>query len=187
MQSMERIIKPMEEKYLLSSLKLVEDVFAESYSPEEGKVVRQLVKEIRAKKYYLPDLELIMTNEDDEIIGFAMFSRFHIEGRYENELLILTPVAVKIEMQRQHISKDLLEYGFEKAKEAGFKAILVEGAPENYNSRGFRPSYKFGIEAGPNIKLPHPDCLMVKELEEGALDRIHGLVDYSFYDALREG
>lgn len=184
---MERVIKPMEDQYLLSSLKLVEDVFAESDSPEEGKTVRQLVEEIRTKKYYLPGLELIMLNEDDEMIGFAMFSRFHIEGRYENELLILTPVAVKTEMQRQHISKDLLEYGFEKAKEAGFKAILVEGDPKNYNPRGFQSSYKFGIEAGPNIKLPHPDCLMVKELEDGALDRIHGFVDYSFYDALREG
>lgn len=184
---MERVIKPMEDQYLLSSLKLVEDVFAESDSPEEGKTVRQLVEEIRTKKYYLPGLELIMLNEDDEMIGFAMFSRFHIEGRYENELLILTPVAVKTEMQRQHISKDLLEYGFEKAKEAGFKAILVEGNPKNYNPRGFQSSYKFGIEAGPNIKLPHPDCLMVKELEDGALDRIHGFVDYSFYDALREG
>lgn len=177
----------MEDQYLLSSLKLVEDVFAESDSPEEGKTVRQLVEEIRTKKYYLPGLELIMFNEDDEMIGFAMFSQFHIEGRYENELLILTPVAVKTEMQRQHISKDLLEYGFEKAKEAGFKAILVEGDPKNYNPRGFQSSYKFGIEAGPNIKLPHPDCLMVKELEDGALDRIHGFVDYSFYDALREG
>lgn len=184
---MERVIKPMEDQYLLSSLKLVEDVFAESDSPEEGKTVRQLVEEIRTKKYYLPGLELIMLNEDDEMIGFAMFSRFHIEGRYENELLILTPVAVKTEMQRQHISKDLLEYGFEKAKEAGFKAILVEGDPKNYNPRGFQSSYKFGIEAGPNIKLPHPDCLMVKELEDGALDRMHGFVDYSFYDALREG
>lgn len=184
---MERVIKPMEDQYLLSSLKLVEDVFAESDSTEEGKTVRQLVEEIRTKKYYLPGLELIMLNEDDEMIGFAMFSRFHIEGRYENELLILTPVAVKTEMQRQHISKDLLEYGFEKAKEAGFKAILVEGDPKNYNPRGFQSSYKFGIEAGPNIKLPHPDCLMVKELEDGALDRMHGFVDYSFYDALREG
>lgn len=184
---MERVIKPMEDQYLLSSLKLVEDVFAEWDSPEEGKTVRRLVEEIRAKKYYVPDLDLLMLNEDDEIIGFAMFSRFHIEGRYENELLILTPVAVKTEMQRQHISKDLLEYGFERAKEAGFKAILVEGDPKNYNPRGFQSSYKFGIEAGPNIKLPHPDCLMVKELEDGALDRMYGSVDYSFYDALHEG
>jgi predicted N-acetyltransferase YhbS len=114
-----------------------------------------------------------------------MFSRFHIEGKYEDELLILTPVAVKTKLQRQHISKDILEYGFEVAKRLGFKAILVEGNPRNYNSRGFISSYKFGIEAGPSIKLPHPDCLMIKELEEGALDRMKGLVDYSFYEVLR--
>ena len=184
---MERRIVPMEEKYLLSSLELVEDVFATWNSPEEGKVVRQLVEEIRSKRYYIPELELIMVNGNDEVIGYAMFSRFHIEGRYEDELLILTPVAVKTELQRQHISKDLLEYGFQKAQELNFKAILVEGDPQNYNPRGFQASYKFGIEAGPNITLPHPDCLMVKELEQGALDKMSGLVDYSFYESLQEG
>lgn len=183
---MKRIIKSMENKYLLPSLAMVEDVFSECDSPEEGKVVRQLVEEIRAKKYYIPKLEIIMIDENDEVIGYAMFSRFHIEGRYENELLILTPVAVKTELQRQHISKEILEYGFEIAKSMGFKAILVEGDPRNYNNRGFQPSYKFGIEAGPNINLPHPDCLMVKELEAGALDEISGLVDYSFYKTLSE-
>lgn len=181
---MERNIKSMEKKYLTSSLKLVEDVFAKWDSPDEGEVVRELVEEIRSKKYYVPELELIMVNEDDEVIGYAMFSRFHIEGRYESELLLLTPVAVKTELQRQHISKDLLEYGFEKAGKMGFKAVLVEGNPQNYNPRGFQSSYKFGIEAGPNIKLPHPDCLMVKELEKGALDKMSGLVDYSFYESL---
>lgn len=183
---MERIIKSMEDQYLLSSLKLVEDVFAVSDSPEEGKTVRQLVEEIRSKKYYVPELELIMVNEDDEVIGYAMFSRFHIEGRYENELLLLSPVAVKTELQRQHISKELLEHGFEKAKALGFKVILVEGNPRNYNPRGFQPSYRFGIEAGLHLTLPHPDCLMVKELEKGALDKVRGIVDYSYYAALRE-
>lgn len=184
---MERIIKSMEPKYLLPSLSLVEDVFAKYDSPQEGNVVRGLVEEIRRKKYYLPELELIMVNENDEVIGYAMFSRFHIEGKYEDELLILTPVAVKTELQRQHISKELLEYGFARAEEMGFTAILVEGNPRNYNPRGFEPSYRYGIEAGPSIKLPHPDCLMVKELKKGALEKMNGLVDYSFYDALHEG
>lgn len=184
---MKHIIRSMENQYLLPALELVENVFTEWDSPEEGKMVRRLVEEIRAKKYYLSELELVTVNEKDEVIGYAMFSRFHIEGRYENELLILTPVAVKTELQRQHISKDLLEYGFDKAKRLGFKAILVEGNPKNYNPRGFQPSYKFGIEAGPNIKLPSPDCLMVRELENGALNKLHGLVDYSFYEALHEG
>lgn len=182
---MERIIKIMEKKYLLPSLELVQEVFTEYSDLEEGTLVRSLVEEIRSKKYYMPELELIMVNEFDEVIGYAMFSRFHIEGKYENELLMLTPVAVKTKLQRQHISKDMLEYGFEAAKRMGFQAILVEGNPQNYQSRGFQSSYKFGIEAGPSINLPHPDCLMVKELMEGALERMSGYVDYSFYETLR--
>ena len=106
---MTRSIKSMEQKYIQSSLQLVETVFSEWDSPEEGKMVRSLVEEIRAKKYYIPELELIMVDETDEVIGYAMFSRFHLEGKYEDELLILTPVAVKTELQRQHISKDILE------------------------------------------------------------------------------
>lgn len=182
---MEKFIKSMENQYLHSSLELVEDVFAQWDNPEEGKVVRQLVEEIRAKKYYIPELELIMADENDTVIGYAMFSRFHIEGKYEDELLILTPVAVKTELQRQHISRDLIEYGFIKARELGFTAILVEGNPQNYNPRGFKTSADFGIVAGPNVHLPHVSCLMVKELVDGALDHISGIVDYSFYDALR--
>ena len=182
-----RIIKCMQNKYLLPSLELVEDVFTKAYCEEEGKTVHRLVEEIRSKKYYVPELELVMVNEEDTVIGYAMFSRFHIEGKYEDELLILTPVAVKKELQRQHISKELLEYGFEKAKSMGFKAILVEGNPKNYNPRGFKTSYDYGIIAGPSIKLPHRECLMVKELVEGALHDMNGLVDYSFYEALHEG
>ena len=183
---MDRIIKPMEGKNLSSSLDMVENVFSLCVSPEEGKTVRSLVEEIRSKKYYIPQLEFIMTNGNDEIIGYVMFSRFHIEERYENELLILTPAAVRADMQRRHISKELIEYGFEKAREMGFKAVLVEGDPKNYVSRGFEPSYKFGIEAGANIHLPHPDCLMIKELETDGAKEMHGFVDYSFYKALSE-
>ena len=184
---MQKTLKAMETKYLQPSLEMIEDVFTKWDSPEEGKVVRSLVEEIRSKKYYLPELELIMVNEDDLILGYVMFSRFHIEGRYEDELLILTPVAVRTEYQRQHISKELIEYGFEQAAALGYKAVLVEGNPKNYNPRGFVTSADYGIVAGPDIHLPHVSCLMIKELVKGALDHIHGEVDYSFYSVLREG
>jgi predicted N-acetyltransferase YhbS len=49
----------------------------------------------------VPELELIMVNEEEEVIGYVMFSRFHIEGKYENELLLLTPAAVRTDLQRQ--------------------------------------------------------------------------------------
>ena len=113
-----------------------------------------------------------------------MFSRFHMEGKYENELLILTPVAVKTDLQRQHISKDLIEYGFECAKKMGYKAVLVEGNPQNYRARGFVTSADYGIVAGESVHLPAIECLMVKELVNGALDNMAGTVEYYDYESL---
>ena len=182
---MERTIKLMEEKYLFSSLELVETVFTDHENAVEGKLVRSLVEEIRGMNTYIPELELIMVDEQDAPIGYCMFSRFHLEGRYEKELLILTPVAVKTELQRRHISKELIEYGFEAAKKLGYKVVIVEGNPMNYRSRGFVTSADFGITAHESVGLPAPECLMVKELVPGALQNMHGQVSYSNYQSLR--
>ena len=182
---MERIIKSMEEKYLLPALELVEAVFTAHENEKEGKLVRSLVEEIRSNRFYLPELELIMVDDADEVFGYCMFSRLHLEGKYENELLLLSPVAVKTELQRQHISKELIEYGFEKAAALGYKAVIVEGNPMNYRSRGFVTSRDFGITAHESVGLPAPECLMVRELIPGGLDDIHGQVCYSDYQSLR--
>jgi len=181
---MERIIRCVAERDMTRALDMVEQVFTEHEDANEGALVRSLVEEIRAKKYYLPELELVMVNEADEIIGYAMFSRFHIEGKYENELLLLSPVAVKTELQRRHISKELIEYGLEKARSMGYKAVIVEGNPRNYNPRGFRTAANYGIVPSENMHLPHIDCLMAQELIPGGLDHIHGTLDYGFYECL---
>lgn len=179
-----RMIKSMEEKYRLPTLDLVETVFTEYDCAAEGKLVRSLVDEIRSKRFYIPQLELIMVNEMDEPIGYCMFSRFHLEGKFENELLLLSPVAVKTELQRQHISKELIEYGFEKAREMGFRAVIVEGGPHNYRARGFVTAVDHGILPGKSVHLPAIECLMVKELVPGALAHIKGHVEYSDYQTL---
>ena len=179
-----RTITPMQPEYLLPALELVEQVFTEHENADEGRLVRRLVEEIRSKKYYLPELELLML-EDGEVIGYVMFSRFHLEGKYDDRLVILTPAAVRTSCQRQGISRELIEYGFKKATEMGFTAALVEGNPANYRARGFVTSANYGIVAGPNIHLPHVDCLMVKELVPGGLAGIQGEVDYGMYETLK--
>ena len=181
-----RIIKTMEEKYLVPALELVETVFTNHSDAEEGKLVRALVEEIRSKRWYLPELELVMVDSDsDEVIGYVNFSRFHLDGKYEDELLLLSPVAVKTQLQRQHISKELIEYGLQKAKTMGYKAVIVEGNPMNYRNRGFVTSCDYGITAHESVGLPAPECLMVQELVPGGLEGIHGQVRYSDYDCLR--
>ena len=181
-----RVIKVMEEKYLLPSLELVEAVFTAHENADEGKLVRSLVEEIRGMDTYIPELEFIMVEDvADEVIGYIMFSGFPLEGRYKGALLIFTPAAVTTELQRQHISKDLIEYGLKKAAEMGYKAIIVEGNPMNYRSRGFVTSADYGITAHESVGLPAPECLMVRELVPGGLEGIRGTVDYRFYECLR--
>ena len=179
-----RTITSMKPEYLLPSLELVEQVFTEHENADEGRLVRALVEEIRSKEYYLPELELLML-EDGEVIGYVMFSRFHLGGKYDDRLVILTPAAVKTSLQRQGISRELITYGLRKAAEMGFTAALVEGNPANYRARGFKTSANHGIVAGPNIHLPHVDCLMVAELVPGGLEGITGMVDYGMYETLR--
>ena len=135
---------------------------------------------------YIPKLELIMVDENDDPIGYCMFSRFHLEGKFENELLLLSPVAVKTELQRQHISKELIEYGFGRARELGYRAVIVEGNPRNYRSWGFVTSADFGITSHESVGLPAPECLMVRELIPGGLNGITGQVRYDLdYECLR--
>lgn len=182
---MNRKILSMENKYLKPSLDMVKRTFTNSENAADAQIVANLIEEIRSMKFYLPELEFIMVDENDEVIGYAMFSKIHLEGKFEDELLILTPVAVKTELQRQHISKELIEFGFDKAKEMGFKAVLVEGNPQNYRTRGFVTSADFGIVAGESVGLPAIECLMVKELEENSLEKINGVLQYTDYTSLR--
>ena len=181
---MKRTIKSMSPQYLEESLELVERVFTAYKDVEEGRLVRRLVEEIRSKKYYLPELELLMADEDDRVIGYVMFSGFHLEGKYEGELLLLSPAAVAVPFQRQHISRELIEFGFSRAVQMGYRAVLVEGNPANYRARGFRTSSDYGIVPGPGLHLPAADCLMVKELVPGALEKIKGQVEFDFYETL---
>ena len=66
----------------------------------------------------------------------------------------------------------------------GYKAVIVEGNPQNYRSRGFVTAADHGILPGETVHLPHIDCLMVKELVPGGLANIHGRVEYSDYETL---
>lgn len=181
---MKRRIQPIEERQKEEALDFVEKVFTEYQDEAEGRMVRALVEEIRRKRFYIPELELVALDEAGAIIGYVMFSGFSIEGRYEGELLLLSPVAVRTDLQRQHISKDIIEYGFLQAEKMGYKAVLVEGNPKNYHARGFQTAADFGILPGRSVHLPHIECLMVKELQAGVLARIKGTVEYDFYKTL---
>ena len=179
-----RHIQPCGPDHASEAPDFIQEVFTAWNGEEEGTTVRRLVEEIRTMQTYVPELERIMVDDRNQIIGYAMFSCFSIEGRYEDRLLLLSPVGVKTELQRQHISKELIEDGFQVARSLGFTAVLVEGNPRNSRARGFRTAADYGIQAAESVHLPHIDCLMAAELVPGGLQGIHGVLDYTCYKSL---
>lgn len=162
---------------------LVYESFAKGTDYSDGVVEEKLVREIVSMPYYIPELAFV-AEINSKAVGFCMLSKFPLSGRYEDEFLILSPVAVDYRHLRRGIGKRMLTLAIDRARSMGFKGILVEGNPAFYHTVGFRISTDFGIYPGESVHLPSPECLMAMELYDGALADIGGYVDYSMYQSI---
>jgi predicted N-acetyltransferase YhbS len=163
-----------------SILNFVERVFKQT-DYTDGILERALVAEIRDSKYYVPELSMVAEDDTGELVGHFMLSKFPIEGRFEEKILLLAPVAVAVECQRQGIGKVMLMHGIVRAKELGYVGIIVEGNPKFYSHFGFKKSSPYNIIAGEGIPA---ESLMAMELYKGGLLGVEGEVSYSMYDSL---
>ncbi|WP_144526968.1 N-acetyltransferase [Peribacillus simplex] len=175
-------IRPVEKEEYSFIEDFVYEIFKNTaYS--NGLAEKALVREIREKHYYIPQLELVV-EEEGVIIGHFILSKLPISDRYENEMLMLSPVSVAINKQRQGVGKYMLQEGIKLAAKMGFKGIIVEGDDRYYQRCGFRTSTEFGIYASKKNLPPSVENLMAMELCENGMENISGEVDYSIYNAL---
>lgn len=160
----------------------VYEVFKETKF-SDGAIERALVREIREKQYYVPGLDMV-AEENGEIVGHFILSKFPISGKFENEVLLLSPVSVAIEKQGQGVGTFMLQRGIQFAADLGFKGIIVEGDYKYYQRFGFKTSTEYGIYASDKNPPPSEEYLMALELKEKGLADISGEVDYSIYESL---
>lgn len=123
---------------------------------------------LRQHEDFIPQLDLV-AEKDGKVIGSVMYSRARLvdEKGEEKEVISFGPIAVLPEHQRRGISRILLDVSFEKAAEMGFDTIVIFGNPSNYVGRGFKSSKKYNVCLEGDV---FPCALLVKELNEGALD-----------------
>jgi putative acetyltransferase len=134
-----------------------------------------LTEKIRESKYYINDLSLV-AEVDGNIVGHIMFTPMKIKGITEcHESLDLAPVSVYPDFQGKGIGKLLVRSGIEKAKELGYKSLIVMGDPRYYQSFGFRlaSDWKIGLDNNFDSKY-----LFALELVDGGLDGVSGVVEY---------
>ncbi len=176
------IIRAVKQEEYRFTEDFVYEIF-KNMSFSDGVVEKSLVREIREKQYYIPQLDLV-AEENGEIIGHFILSKFPISNKYENEILLLSPVSVAIKKQRQGVGKFMLQEGITLASERGYKGIIVEGDYRYYRRFGFKASTEFGIYASKKNLPPSEENLMAMELCKDGLKNISGEVDYTIYQSL---
>lgn len=136
---------------------------------------QDFVDELRASPGYLADLALVAM-AGGRVVGHVMLTRKTIAtATGPREILLLAPLAVALERRGKGIGARLVETVFERARAAGFDAVVLVGDPAYYGRFGFRTSTEFGIANTAGI----PDIyVQIAELVPGALAGISGTVDF---------
>lgn len=136
----------------------------------------RLVDRLRLSDAFISGLSLVAIVEN-KVVGHILFSKAKIvDGEKEVESLALAPMAVIPEMQRQKIGSRLIKYGLDKAREYGYKSVIVLGHPDYYSKCGFVPTIRWQIR--PPFNVPE-NAFMAMELEEGGLSGVKGTVKYA--------
>ena len=108
-------------------------------------------EQIRASPGYVPELAFV-TEEEGEIVAHTMLSRVRLAGP-DVDVLILTPMSVRPDRQRQGVGGRLVEATLAAADELGEPFVLVEGVPSYYPQFGFVPATALGLER-PDPRIP---------------------------------
>jgi putative acetyltransferase len=127
----------------------------------EGDLVVRLVAGIRGSAAAIPELALV-AEDDSGVVGHTMLSWVGLEGGPRDRLLVLTPLAVRGDRQRQGVGAQLVAELISLAEGAAEPLIVVEGVPAYYPRFGFERASALGIER-PYEKIPD-EAFMVRRL-----------------------
>lgn len=156
------IVRPHSPAELPEVLGLVGAAFV-----EEPAVV-ELVRDLASDTCFLPALSLV-AEDAGELVGYVLLTRAEIgeEPTPGLPLLILAPLAVLPDRQRQGVGTRLVDEALSRARRLGEAAVLVLGDPAYYGRFGFKPASPLGIE--PPHSVEYADAWMVLELAPGVL------------------
>lgn len=102
---------------------------------------------LMADDAFMPDLSFV-AEEDGALLGHVLITRAWLrpdDGSADVPLLLLAPLAVIPDMQRQGIGSTLVEAAVALAEEAGERAMLVFGDPAYYGRFGFEAAIPRGL------------------------------------------
>lgn len=132
---------------------------------------QDLVVALRKGDAFIPELSLV-AEVDNELVGHIMFTKANVGN---DIVLVLAPLSIKPQYQKQGIGTALINEGHKIAKALGFQYSLVLGSETYYPRVGYIPANQIGIEVPQGIPAEN---FMAIQLQEEAKE-MSGSVTYA--------
>lgn len=134
-----------------------------------------LVERLRKSEAFIPELSMVAVT-DEKIVGHILLTKLKIKNkRNEFASLALAPVSVLPEYQKKGIGGSLIIEAHKKAKELGYKSIVLLGHEKYYPRFGYEQADKYGIDLP--FEAPKENCMVI-ELTKNGLNGVSGTVKY---------
>ena len=138
----------------------------------EGCFEHYILNKLHSSKNYIKELAFVV-EKDNRLIGHIGYthSKLISSNNKEKDIISFGPVSILPEYKMQGIGSKLIKHSISKAKELGYKAIVIYGNPKLYQKFGFTLGIKYGIKTSDG-KDAVP--LLALELKEGYLKDTDG-------------
>lgn len=163
-------IRIEEEKDYREVENLTREAFFNVYCP--GCSEHYILHKFRNDDSFIKELSLIIENEEkNEIVAHIMYVKAYAidKNKSRTEVIMFGPVSVLPKYQKQGLGKIIINYSLDKAKDIGFKAVVITGDPNYYQKFGFERAVNFNLFYDLKRKDENFDFFMVKQLEEKSL------------------
>jgi predicted N-acetyltransferase YhbS len=149
---------------------LTREAFWDLYRP--GCCEHLIVHKMRNVPAFVKELSYI-AEEEYSIVGSIIYSKAKIinDQTNEYEVLCMGPISILPSYQKKGIGSLLMTRSIERAKELGFKAVIIFGNPDYYKRFGFINAKNYNIKTS---TCENFDAFMALELANGSLNGISG-------------
>jgi predicted N-acetyltransferase YhbS len=163
-------IRPEEEKDYRPVEYITREAFWDLYKP--GCNEHLIVHKMREVPAFIKELSFVACDEEN-IVGSIIYSMAKVVNHANTvaEVLCMGPISVLPSYQGKGVGSILMNHSVEKARELGYKAVIIFGNPGYYHKFGFVNAEKYNIttSSGENF-----EPFMALELFAGSLNGITG-------------
>ena len=130
---------------------VVRDVVRRAFGDEDR--VPDLVDALRDSWAWVDGLSLVAV-VDDEVVGHVLLTRALLDAPHRLvDVLVLSPLSVAPEHQRQGVGAALVRAAAEHAEAHGSPLLFLEGDPAYYRRRGFEAAGTLDFRR-PSTRIP---------------------------------